>query len=176
MTSEQSSIVIRRICSFAVTHPLWLPSECWETFPRILTAEDYPFLRFLQHPAPRLLAKTGFHYGLRSTLKLLSCPDALSATFQFHPKSTIIALLAFRSFRVIAGHPGFPAPFEVSTSIGFFCNQFPFFWILNGTLMEFALFDLNFLFNSRGCRGYWFPLGVERMSPPFHSPALATQP
>lgn len=68
--------------------------------PAITTAEDYPYPRPLSDKAPRLLAKTGFHFGLGPTLKLCSCPDASSIAPRFHPRNRTRALLAFLSFRV----------------------------------------------------------------------------
>lgn len=86
-------------------HPIFFQNS------RVLDHGGLPIPAILKKPAPYLLAKVGFHLGIRPILKLCFCLTAPSHVFQFHPKHRTKTLLASPPSRIAHQPPWFPSPF-----------------------------------------------------------------
>jgi len=110
-------------CSFVVACLPWIPSLSRCALPldspqRIIrTCDDH------ETGPTGFREETGFHLRLQPTLKLYSRPKAPPSNHRFHPTTDAATFLAFHFFRIRTDCPGFPPPFAVSTTLGFFCNR-----------------------------------------------------
>jgi len=119
--------------------------------PDYQTGEHY-LIRFWRKTAPSHLAMTGFHHGLRPTLKLYShfgAPHTFSSFTRLTRKQLSWSLL----LQGIASRPPrkYSTPFEVSTSIGFVCSRKWHFRNKSEAppLVKFLPCDLNFFLGSQ---------------------------
>jgi hypothetical protein len=91
-----------------------LLNAVWD-YPSTTVLENNPWLSNESWLPSWFLADLGaLHPPRRTTLHTPVSPDIRGSNS-----------LGLSSFRVFSGCPGCPPPFEVSTSVGFFCIQFP---------------------------------------------------